>query len=66
MGVIQISPSKELGDECYEVVHLYVYSEDDLGSSHVFLRVNVLSRYHVAIVSFNAGKDALSGCHSLL
>lgn len=66
MGVIQISPSKELGDEYYEVVRFYVYSEGDLGSSHIFLRANVLSRYHVAIISFNAGKDALSGCHSLL
>lgn len=65
MGIIRISTSKELRGEYYEVVHFYIYSEGDQGSLHVILRVNVLSRYHVSITSFNAGKDSLGGCHSL-
>ena len=65
MGIMRISTSKELRDEHYEVVHFYIYSEGDLGSSHIILRVNVLSRYHVSIISFKAGKDSLDGCHSL-
>ena len=56
MGIMRISTSKELRDEYYEVVHFYIYSEGDLGSSHVILRVNVLSRYHVSIISFKAAK----------
>lgn len=65
MGIVRISTSKELRGEYYEVVHFYIYSEGDQGSLHIILRVNVLSRYHVSIISFNAGQDSLGGCHSL-
>lgn len=64
MGIIRISTSKEITDANYEAVHFYNYSEGDLGSSHVILRVHLLSRCHISIISFNAHKDFVSGCHS--
>lgn len=59
MGIVRISTSKEIRDANYEVVHFYNYSEGDLGSLHVILRVKVLSRYHISIISCNACQDSL-------
>lgn len=59
MGIIRISTYKEMTDSNYEVVNFYNYSKGDLESLHSVLRVNLLRRCHVSIISFNALKDFL-------